>query len=118
MDTFIPESVKRRSDLYLLEYFNIHDMFIDNYEYTCKNEYVSLREVVATLKVSTNFYSLSKVKQRGMKIEMMYDFFRTNSGYENSFKERYDYMENGIRVQVRNILLNFKRKDVCIDESI
>ena len=93
-------------------------MFIDHYEYTSKNEFVSLREVVATLKVSTNFFSLTKVKQRGMKNEMMYDFFRTNPGYKNNFKERYDYMENGTRLQVRNILLNYKRKDVFIDESI
>ena len=118
MDIFIPDSVKRRSDLYLLECFDIHDMFIDHYEYTSKNEFISLREVVATLKVSTNFHSLSKVKQRGMKNEMMYDFFRTNPGYKNNFKERHDYMENGTRVQVRNILLNYKRKDVFIDESI
>ena len=118
MDTFIPDSVKRRSDLYLLECFDIHDMFIDHYEYTSKNEFISLREVVATLKVSTNFHSLSKVKQRGMKNEMMYDFFRTNPGYKNNFKERHDYMENGTRVQVRNILLNYKRKDVFVDESI
>ena len=108
MDKFVSETVKRRSDLYLLGCFDIHDMFIDHYEYTCMNQYVSLREIVATLKVSTNFYSLSK----------MYDFFRTNPGYKHSFKERYDYMENGIRVQVRNVLLNFKRKDVCSDESI
>ena len=30
----------------------------------------------------------------------MYDFFRTNPGYKNNFKERHDYMENGTRVQV------------------
>ena len=118
MDTFIPESVKRRSDLYLLGCFDIHDMFIDHYEYTCINQYVSLREIVAELKGSTNFHLLSKIKQRGMKNEMMYDFFRTNPGYKNSFKERYDHMENGIRVQVRNVLLNYKRKDVCADNRI
>ena len=61
MDTFIPESVKRRSDLYLLGCFDIHDMFIDHYEYTCINQYVSLREIVAILKGSANFHSLSKV---------------------------------------------------------
>ena len=49
---------------------------------------------------------------------MMYDFFRTNPGYKNSFKERYDHMENGIRIQVRNVLLNYKKKDVCTDERI
>ena len=42
MDAFIPESVKSRSDLYLLGCFVIHDMFIDHNEYTCINQYVSL----------------------------------------------------------------------------
>ena len=117
IDKFIPESVKDRSNLYLLACFDIHEMFIDNYEYTPEHTYVSLKDVVSVLKESTIFHSLSKVKQRGMKNEMMYEFFKTNPGYKNIYKERYEYINYGSRVQVRNILLNYKNKRICIDET-
>ena len=64
----VSEDVKSRSNQYLLGCFDIHDMFIDHYEYTCINQYVSLREIISELKGSTNFHLLSKLKQRHVLI--------------------------------------------------
>ena len=61
---------------------------------------------------------MSKTKQKSLKNEVIYEFFKTNPNYKQKYKERHEYEENGIRVQVRNVLLGFKKKDINHDESI
>ena len=111
MDIIIPEIVKKRDDLYLLGCFDIHDMFIDQYEYSFHNVFVQPIKVVMNRKVGLTYHSFCEVKQRGMKNEM-------NVAYRNSYTERHVYSVNGARMQVRNVFLNIKRKDLHQDGTI
>ena len=79
---------------------------------------LSMKEICFNIKHSVCFYGMCKTKQKSLKNEVIYDFFKTNPAYKQNYKERHDYEENGIRVQVRNVLLGFKKKDICLDESI
>ena len=70
MDVFIPNSVKERSNLYLLGCYDIHSMFVELYEPADSSHLVSLKDIAFNIKNSTDFHGLNKVKQRGMKNEM------------------------------------------------
>ena len=119
MDVFIPESVKKRSNLYLLGCYDIHSMFIELYVPADSSHFVSLKDVAFNIKNSTDFHSLSKIKQRGMKNELIYEFFKTNPNYKHIYKERYDYILNDVRTCAKNILTMYKKKkDDYEDEMI
>ena len=119
IDKFIPESVKIRSNLYLLACCDIHEMFVENYREDLSGVgFLSMKEICFNIKHSVSFYGMSKTKQKSLKNDVIYDFFKTNPAYKQNYKERHEYEENGIRVQVRNVLLGFKKKDMCLDESI
>ena len=119
MEVFIPESVKKRSNLYLLGCYDIHSMFIELYVPADSSHFVSLKDVAFNIKNSTDFHSLSKIKQRGMKNELIYEFFKTNPNYKHIYKERYDYVLNDVRTCAKNILTMYKKKkDDYEDEMI
>ena len=117
IDKFIPESVKIRSNLYLLACCDIHEMFIEHYSKDVLGGFISLKDITLNIKSSLSFYGMSKAKQKALKNEVIYDFFKTNPAYKQHYRERHEYVENGIRVQVRNVLLDFKKKDMCLDEN-
>ena len=56
MDVFIPESVKKRSNLYLLGCYDIHSMFIELYEMADSSHFVSLKDVALSCSTSKNMY--------------------------------------------------------------
>ena len=118
MDVFIPNSVKERSNLYLLGCYDIHSMFVELYEPADSSHFVSLKDIAFNIKNSTDFHGLNKVKQRGMKNEIIYEFFKTNVNYKDRYKERYDYVLDGVRTCSRNIITMYKRKDIYQDDSI
>ena len=77
MDILIPDIVRERSNLYLLGCYDIHSMFIELYEPANSNHFVSLKDIAFNVKNSTDFRVLTKIKQRGMKNDIIYEFFKT-----------------------------------------
>ena len=108
-DSFIPKSVKDSSEAYLLGCFDIQRIFVDKFEKS-DDSFVSLQDIAKVLKVSTQYRDLTKIKQREMTNDVIYDFFKTNQTYKKLYVEKHQYIKDGKKTVSRNILQGWKIK--------
>ena len=110
IEKFVPQSIKDRSEAYLLGCFDIQRLFVDLYEKDEK-EFISLQDVAKNLKTSSQFKEMTKVKQREMTNDVINEFFKTTPAYKKSFIEKHQYKnEDGKKTVARNILMGWKLK--------
>ena len=122
LDAFMPESVKIRTNNYLMENFDIHRIFTNLYNKVENNEgddipFIKLSEVANVIRKSEDFYNLTKAKQREYNVKYIKEFFESNKQYRKYYKEIHHYNENNERKLCRNVLLGWVKNDKNNDEN-
>ena len=110
--SFIPESVQKRSQDYLQNCLEIHNLFINYFEPADNNvEFISVKTVITTFKRSDEYEALTKKQKRDLTEDCVKKFFSKNIAYRDNFKEQHNYYSDGLRKNAKSVLLGWRLKD-------
>jgi phage/plasmid-associated DNA primase len=109
--TLIPKSVVERTEEYLKQCYDLHAVFLEEFEEDdTENAFVKLKEVVSTIKASASFKELPKFKQVSYNVESIKKFFTTNKIHKKRYKEKLRIKTDNKERDIRSVLLGWKLK--------
>lgn len=112
----IPDKVQKRTKEYMESSIEIFEWFMETFEKTDNDEYVTFQDINEILKNSEYYNNLSKFEKRKLTKEKIITLFKEHPVYKINFADEINTHKNGNKFYLPNRLNNFiLKKNLSIE---
>jgi hypothetical protein len=124
-EIYIPESVRKRTSLYLSLSHWFIQWFHENYEYVerdaedynkYKDNVIPIKRLVLEIKDSDYYETLSYEEKRDCTIQKIAEEIET-SAFGDYYVESYDNNKKHNRIRIRHVIIGFKNRNIDEDDD-
>lgn len=113
----IPDKIKKRTMEYMESSVEIFEWFMETFEKTNEEIYVTFQEINDVLKNSEFYNNLSKFEKRKLTKEKIVTLFKENPVYKKNFADEINTHKNGNKFYLPKRLNYFKLKKTLFIEE-
>jgi phage/plasmid-associated DNA primase len=117
IDACIPQSIIDNTNEYLAEGDFIKSWFIDNYEKGNVDDYISIKDLYIDFKQGEYYSNMSKQGKRELNKKFLNEI-KMSMTLRRIFKERHTPYVDGKRIEKRNVIIGYVKKEIFIVDEL